>query len=577
MTIPSETIDRIRLSTDIVELVREYVPGLKKSGRNWKANCPFHNEKTPSFMVNADKGIFHCFGCHAGGDAFKFVMQMDSLNWPEAVRKLGERAGIAVIETKEDIAKRSEKQELYDVLEQAAAFYHRVLKESPAAEASRKYFAKRGVTEESVNKFKLGFAPQGQLVAKALKKGFTEQQLISAGLVTRTERGKLFEYMSERIVFPIFDTQGRVVAFGGRALRDEQPKYLNSPESAVYSKSFQLYGLFEALPALRKRKDVMVLEGYMDVVVTHQFGVNNTVATLGTSLTQQQSQILKRYAEQIILLFDSDSAGEKAAKRAIDTLLDTELAISVSAMPEAVDPDEYLLEHGEAKFRELLKASSVPAEEYIVAQALKVYGDKTPDSKVKAAAEVIPFLEKIKNAVLRSEWIKYVSERLGITEEAFLSEWNRRKKPSAPKGAAQPNKEMRTDSVRTAEAEIIQLISANPELAQQVKGEVFKDERNKNVFGLLAQGVAPGKIIEGLSEGDANWLTELILEEKTYATPSRTLENILNDIRRQELETQRKKLESEINKMMSGEIPMDEQKRQKYNDLNERLKGSVKN
>jgi len=185
MTISIETIDRIRLSTDIVELVKEYVPGLKKTGRNWKACCPFHNEKTPSFMVNADKGIFHCFGCHAGGDAFKFVMMMDSLNWPESVRKLGARAGIEVIETKEDIAKRSVKQEIYDVLEQAANFYHRVLKESAEGGQARKYFQKRGVSEESINKFKLGFAPYGQLWQRPQKKVLRKNSLSPRALLQK--------------------------------------------------------------------------------------------------------------------------------------------------------------------------------------------------------------------------------------------------------------------------------------------------------------------------------------------------------------------------------------------------------
>jgi DNA primase len=525
-------------------------------------------------MVNADKGIFHCFGCHAGGDAFKFVMMMDSLNWPESVRKLGARAGIEVIETKEDIAKRSVKQEIYDVLEQAANFYHRVLKESAEGGQARKYFQKRGVSEESINKFKLGFAPYGQLLAKATKKGFTQEQLIAAGLVTKTERGNIFEYMSERIVFPIFDTQGRVVAFGGRALKDEQPKYLNSPESTVYSKSFQLYGLFQAMPALRKRKDVMVLEGYMDVVVSHQFGVENTVASSGTSLTQQQAHILKRYSDEVVLLFDSDSAGYNAARRAIDTLLETELAITVSAMPEGVDPDEYLLEHGRENFLQLIKESSVSAEEFLASQALKAYGAKTPEAKAKAVSNLIPFLEKIRNAVLRSEWIKYLSGRLGVAEDAFLLEWNRNKQSQPPKYISKTQKPAKQDTVRSAEEEIIQLIAAYPELASKLSADVFRSERNGKIFAWLAGGASAGKIVESLSDDDANWLTELLLEEKTYSSPEHTLANIVKGIKRAELEIHRKRLESEVNNMLSGEIPMDDLKRQKWNNLNKQLKGS---
>jgi DNA primase len=527
-------------------------------------------------MVSAEKGIFHCFGCHEGGDAFKFVMLMDSSAWPEAVRKLAARAGIEIKEGNVDIAKRSERQVLYDILEQAADFYHRVFKDSPAAGAARKYIAKRGVSADSIEKFKIGYAPRGQLLEKALKKGISAEQLAAAGLITKTERGRNFEYMSERLVFPIFDTQGRVVAFGGRTLKDDQPKYLNSPDSAVYSKSAQLYGLFQAMPTLRKKAEVIVLEGYMDVVVTHQYGATNTVATSGTALTQQQSQLLKRYSDKITLLFDSDSAGENAAKRAIDTLLETELAISVAAMPEGVDPDEYLLEHGADKFYDLLKSSNMSAEEFLVSQAEKVFGFKSPEAKTKAAAAIIPYLEKIKNAVLRSEWIKYVSERIGVTEEAFLDEWNRRKRPQAGKLPGEAKARALTGNSRSAEEQLVQLLASHTELAAGVKPDIFNDERCRKVFDAIAGGTAPAKLVESFAGADASWLTELMLEDKVYSNPGHMLTIMLNDIRKAELEIQRRKLESEVNKMLSGEIQRDEQKIQKWNDLNIKLKGSVK-
>ncbi len=309
MSISPETIDQIRLASDITEIVREYVPTMKKAGRNWKGLCPFHHEKTPSFMVSPEKGIFHCFGCHAGGDVYKFVMLIDGLSWVEAVKKLAQRAGITIKETREETIKRSEKQKLYDILEQASLFYNRCLTELAEASAARNYLKERGITEETIEKFRIGFAPQGHLLAAAEKKGTTFEQMSLAGLFIKTERGKKFEYMGGRIVFPIFDTQGRIVAFGGRTLKDEQPKYLNTPETTIYSKSAHLYGLHQALPSLRTQKKAVILEGYMDVVVTHQGGVPFTVATLGTALTPQHTHLLNRYAENIVLLFDSDNAG----------------------------------------------------------------------------------------------------------------------------------------------------------------------------------------------------------------------------------------------------------------------------
>ena len=242
-------------------------------------------------------------------------MMMDSSAWPEAVRKLAARAGIEIKETFTNIIKRSEKQGIYDILEQTADFYHRVFNDSPDAAHARKYLAKRGVSKESIEKFKIGFAPQGKLIEKTTKKGISTEQLTAAGLIRQNGDGRFFEYMSDRLVFPIFDTQGRVVAFGGRTLKDDQPKYLNSPDSAVYSKSAQLYGLFQAMPTLRKKAEVMVLEGYMDVVVSHQFGATNTVATSGTALEPQQSQLLKRYSDKVILMFDSDSASRSSDEK----------------------------------------------------------------------------------------------------------------------------------------------------------------------------------------------------------------------------------------------------------------------
>jgi len=247
-------------------------------------------------------------------------------------------------------------------------------------------------------------------------------------------------------------------------------------------------------------------------------------------------------------------------------------------MPEGVDPDEHLLEHGTENFLKLVKDSSVSAEEFLAAQVLKVHGAKTPESKTRAVSELIPFLEKIKNAVLRSEWIKYLSERLGVTENAFLLEWNRNKNSKVTKYSPKPQAPAaKPDVVRSAEEEILQLISVHPELVSKLRPDIFRDERNGKIFTELAAGMPANKILEKLSDSDVNWFTELLFEaeEKTYSNPDHTLENIVKGIKKAELEVHRKKLESEVNKMLSGQIPMDESKVQKYNDLNKELKGST--
>jgi DNA primase len=294
MVISEDTIKKIRLSNSIDSVIREYLPDLKRAGRNLKACCPFHSEKTPSFLVSPEKEIFKCFSCNVAGDVFKFVMLLDNIPWIEAVKKLAKKTNIEIQETKQDIVKMSEKARLFSILESSAAFYNKCLLESPSAQKAREYIKKRGINRESINKFKIGFAPKGQFLQRVLRKDYKDEDILKAGLITKTKKGNFFEYMSERVVFPIFDIQGRVVAFGGRTTADSEIKYLNTPESAVYSKSSNLYGLFQTLPELRKERKIIVLEGYMDVVIPQQFGITGAVATLGTAFTQNHAKLASR-------------------------------------------------------------------------------------------------------------------------------------------------------------------------------------------------------------------------------------------------------------------------------------------
>jgi len=576
MAIPAEIIDRVRLGTDIVELAREYIPALKKSGRNWKANCPFHNEKTPSFMINAEKGIFHCFGCGAGGDAFKLVMMMDGVNWPEAVKKLGGRLGIVIKETREEAATKSEKQKIYDLLEQAADFYHRCLKDSKEGEKALHYLEKRGVNSKSVENFLIGFSPKNSLINSAEKKGFSKDQLVSAGLITKTDRGNYFEYMSERLVFPIADSQGRVVAFGGRALKDEEPKYLNTPETSVYSKSNQLYGLFQAIPALRKSGEIMILEGYMDVVVAHQFGVENCVATMGTSLTSQHSQLIRRYCESVILMFDSDNAGTDAAKRAIEMLLDSDVSINVAGLPEGIDPDEYLLKEGREKFLKFIETEKKSFIEFLTGEALKKFPGFSVEAKVKAVGEVLPYIEKVKNSVLKSELLKYISEKFKVREDALVAELRRQSKRPARSSETDKGAEKKKGfvKVRSAEEELIQIIINHPELAVSIDESLVKNGRDLKVLTLLKAGSSAAEISDALDESDRAWFRELLLEEKEYDFPEQTISNIVREMKNKELELERKRLEDEIILMRSGRIPHDDKKFELYKELTAQLKGS---
>lgn len=548
---------------------------MKKAGRNWKANCPFHHEKTPSFMVSTEKGIFHCFGCSAGGDAFKFVMLADNISWPEAVRKLARRAGITVQEAREDVQKRTEKQKIYDLLEQAADYYHRCLLDLDESSPVRKYVAKRGIAAGTIEKFKIGYAPPKQIIQAAAKKGYTQEQLAAAGILTRTERGSWFEYMGGRLVFPIMDTQGRVVAFGGRTLTGEDPKYLNTPETAVYSKSFHLYGLHQAIPSLRasKARRIMILEGYMDVVVTHQEGLQCTVATLGTALTSQHAAMLSRYADEVVLLFDPDAAGNNAAKRAIESLAETELSVRIASLPDGKDPDEYILERGLDKFEEFVRTKSRSMVEFLSDHAAAAFGAGTPEKKARCIAEILPVAAKIKNSVIRFEWVKFLAERFNTSETAVEEELRKLKKREQRE---EPRDHAASAKVRSAEEEILQLLLANPQHAGLIGEESFKDGLNRQVLSMIKKGMRADDISSQLEEKDLGWFTELVLEEKTYEKPERALQDMARELLQKDMEQQRRELEKEVIPMLNGQAPMDESKVRLYQDLSRQLKGSVK-
>ena len=426
MYIPNQVIEQIRTASDIVSVIGDYVPDLKKAGRNFKCCCPFHTEKTPSFIVSPEKGIFRCFGCGAAGDVFKFVMLIENISWIESVKKLAEKNGITIQETFNEKYSVSEKTKIFELLEMTAKFYNRCLLDTKSASFARDYVKKRGMTEETIKKFMIGYAPKGKLLESAKKKGYAYDILSKAGLFTKTDFGVIFEYMSERLVFPILDIQGRVVAFGGRTLADSKAKYLNTPETIVYSKSSNLYGLYQTLPELRKEKSITVVEGYMDVVLSQQYGVSGAVAPLGTAFTEQQAKLINRYAENVTLLFDPDDAGRTATQRALEICAQNNMSVKTSSLPEGVDPDEYLLEHGKDKFFSLVNKNSKTAIEFMTDRVLMQTGTKTAQDKAKAVSLLLDFVEKNKNVIVQREYVKFIAQKLNIEEDVIWQEFKRK-------------------------------------------------------------------------------------------------------------------------------------------------------
>jgi DNA primase len=586
MTIPEDIIERVRLSNNIELVVREFLPNLKRSGRNWKACCPFHNEKTPSFVVSPDKGIFRCFGCNVAGDVFKFVMLVDNISWIESVKKLAKKANITIQETKQDIVKTSQKAKLFDILDSSATFYHKYLLESASASKARDYLKQRGIACETLNKFKIGFAPYGQLLQHLMKKGCTIEDVLKAGLLAKSATGNFFEYMSERVVFPIFDVQGKVVAFGGRTITNQDPKYLNTPETIVYSKSSNLYGLFQTLPDIRKERKIIVLEGYMDVVICQQFGITGAVASLGTAFTQNHARLISRYSDATTLLFDSDNAGRAATQRALEILIENGIETKVSALPENVDADEYLIRYGKENFLKLLKDSSQSAIDFIIARIqglLSLKGKKdSPEIKARAISNLLDFVSKSSNAIIQREWIKNISQYVNVDEESVCKEFKKRKKLRL-QGYQGSSLESLTPSViknktvsMSLEENLLNLILSNRDYIEKVDINYFKDSRCENVFGLLRSGLSDAEILSQLSQKDVNWFSELTLNAIEYDNIKEAFRIILRDIEFDMLKKKRQLLEKEILLMSQGKKEKDVKMFDEYKELTALIKGSGK-
>ncbi|AKL98165.1 DNA primase [Endomicrobium proavitum] len=574
MAIPEDIIEKIRLSSDINAVVREYLPDLRRAGRNWKACCPFHNEKTPSFVVSPEKGIFRCFGCGAAGDVFKFVMLMDNLSWIEAVRKLAKKSGIEIQETTRDVVRRCEKTKLFEILESSATFYHSHLLKSKSASAAREYIARRGITQETIEKFRLGYAPKGQLLQSALKKGWTSEDLSKAGLITKTQSGNFFEYMSERLVFPIIDVQGRVVAFGGRTLTEQNPKYLNSPETVIYSKSSNLYGLFQTLPQLRKERRIIVLEGYMDVVIPQQFGVSGAVASLGTAFTPNHAKLIARYGDNVTLLFDSDDAGRTATQRALEILVEDGVECTVSALPEHVDADEYLNANGKEAFLKLLESSSKSAIDFMTDRVSKSIASDSSEAKAKKISLLLDFVSKSSNDIVRREWVKNISQSINVDEDAVWREFKKKKvsKYKTPKdnsNFAGTQKENKRDL--SLEENLLSLVLSNRNLAQSVSAECFQDAKCQKVFGLAVSGLSDAEILHLLSQEDAQWFTALTIDAIEYRDSREILRIIIKDLENLRIEKRRQDLSQLIKQQKAGAQEIAE-----FAKLTKLLKGSGK-
>lgn len=436
---PEEVIEEVKNSSDVYSVISYYV-NLKRRGNTYVGLCPFHSEKTPSFAVNPNKQIFHCFGCGVGGNVITFIMKIENLGFKEAVEFLAEKANITLptidyynMEISQDELKKREedKKEMYAINKVAGRFFYDNIEKSSMA---REYIAKRKIDAKTVAKYGLGFSLDDNGLTKCLKeKGFKEENMIATGLVGRSEKGFLYDKFKNRFMFPIFDVQKRLVAFGGRTLEPSDvikakgiPKYVNSPENLIYTKGKHLYGLNVAKTgASGKLKKILVVEGYMDVISPHQAGITNVVASLGTALTEQQGRLLRSYADEVVLSYDSDEAGQKAILRGIDIMQALNVPIKVLKMSGAKDPDEYVIKYGGDKFNFLIDNSVSPAE-YKVDLLKKKYNLNDTSDKITFLTKMAEVLSKVENVIERDVYVEKFSKELNVGKEAIIAEIEKR-------------------------------------------------------------------------------------------------------------------------------------------------------
>ena len=500
MAFPASFIDELIARNPIEDVVGQYV-SLKRSGSNLFGLCPFHGEKTASFSVAPDKGIYYCFGCHKGGGAINFMMELEGLSYPDAVRALAKRAGMEVPEDEQYQSRYRQQERLWALMKEAGRFYNEQLY-APAGQQCREYIQSRGLSKDIVTRFGMGFAPDSwnALINAMKKKGYTEQELIDADLVGQ-KNGRIYDRFRNRLMFPIIDVRGNVIGFGGRVLDDSKPKYLNTSETLIFNKRKNLFGLNFAKKS--KLGYLILVEGNIDVVALHQYGFDNAIASLGTSLTEEHAVLLSRYTEQVVLTYDSDEAGQKAAQRAIPMLEKVGIQVKVLKMVDAKDPDEFLKKFGADRFKMLLEGSANRVE-YQLGAIRSKYDLRLDDQKIAYVHEAAELICTLDSSIKREVYGGRVAESAGISMDAMKLEVNKafkrrmarqRKQQEkidlAPVKALQPkDRSIRYENMRSARAEesIIAQILREPALLEQIgklKQSDFSVELLGRVYGQL--------------------------------------------------------------------------------------------
>jgi DNA primase len=546
--------ERVKQQADIVRVVGEYVR-LKKTGQNFTGLCPFHQEKTPSFAVHPVRQIYHCFGCGVSGDVFQFVMELEKISFPEAVRAVAEKCGIPIPRPRErSPEERRENQQrgtLIDMHRDACAFFSRQLHEGAEGKVAYAYLEDRGLDRDTMKRFGLGFAPSGgDALLRQLKSKYHETLLEASGLFSRDQGGRLYDKFRRRIMFPISNESGKVIAFGGRAMGDEMPKYMNSPETPIYTKSSVLYHLDRAKETLRQSDFGILVEGYMDAIAVARAGIANVVASCGTSLAEPQIKLLRRYTQRVVVNYDPDTAGQAATERSLLLLLEKEFDVRVLALPGGADPDKFIKENGAEAYKKLL-AQAPPYLDYLIGRARKM--DRTTAAgKVAALNFLLPYVQRLPDRLLRSEWATRIASELRVDEPVFREALRRAAVERRSEVKLKP--ELLAPVVKPAERRLIQMLveaeGFREQLAAQiVSGALHRGLETERIIEVLVVKVAErpdaAAIAAELDERDRRLLFEVLFEQ-TMAHTWEEAEACLEFLRNRQISQELSELEKKV-------------------------------
>ena len=538
MRFPETFIEDLKRQADIVRIVQDYVP-LKKAGTNWRAPCPFHKETKPSFNVNPAKEMFFCFGCHKGGTVFNFIMEMERVTFPDAIKIIAEKSGVPLPKMLDDdrFEARKRDSDLVIELNQSALVWWQDQLQGKAATSVRHYLKDRGIADETIKTFRLGFAPDSweALSTHLRQKGATQEQLEKSGLVVRKDEGGSYDRFRGRIIFPVFDVQGKPIAFGGRTLDpDGDPKYLNSPETPAYTKGRNLYGLNLTRDEIRRQEFAILVEGYLDLIVPFQYGVRNIVASLGTALTPEQVKLIGRFARKVLVNYDGDRAGVAAAKRAVETILAEDIEVKVLVLPDNTDPDDFIRKNGVSEYNRR-RTEAQPHIQFVIDQAVRDRNLNTPADKAAAVGETLPFIRAVHDRIQKREYFDIAMDGLRVQRDQRRELWPQVRGASSDNAVVQ-KVFARTQRPTVAEEKLLGLLVANDELRHiilpRLEPSDYEGLATADIFGALQKlGKDEREItFESLSEATAgNEGAAIILPRILINEPAESFDESLAD------------------------------------------------